>query len=101
MLTCVNIASVGSKLTLANISPPPGAVPKFVRLLGSPHEHVREQSVWALGNIIGDGPECRDFVVHHGVVDPIISFVNESTQVCNLLFQMLFLKIQMLFLKIF
>ena len=58
-----------------------GAVPKFVRLLSSPHEHVREQSVWALGNIIGDGPECRDFVIHHGVVDPVISFVKDTTQV--------------------
>lgn len=63
----------------------PGAVPKFVRLLSSPHEHVREQSVWALGNIIGDGPECRDFVIHHGVVDPVISFVKDTTQVCLLL----------------
>ena len=52
-----------------------------MRLLSSPHEHVREQSVWALGNIIGDGPECRDFVIHHGVVDPVISFVQDETPV--------------------
>lgn len=40
--------------------------------------------MWALGNIIGDGPECRDFVIHHGVVDPVISFVKDTTQVCLL-----------------
>ncbi|KAL5255062.1 hypothetical protein ACHWQZ_G014483 [Mnemiopsis leidyi] len=73
-----NIASGNSDQTREVVTK--GAVPKFVRLLSSPHEHVREQSVWALGNIIGDGPECRDFVIHHGVVDPVISFVKDTTQ---------------------
>ena len=39
--------------------------------------------MWALGNIIGDGPECRDFVIYHGVVTPVISFVNDTTPVSN------------------
>ncbi|KAI2493455.1 importin alpha [Fragilaria crotonensis] len=37
-----------------------GAVPIFVRLLSSPNDDVREQAVWALGNIAGDSPPCRD-----------------------------------------
>ena len=40
-----------------------GAVPIFVRLLMSPNDDVREQAVWALGNIAGDSPPCRDLVL--------------------------------------
>ena len=36
-----------------------GAIPIFVRILMSPSEEVREQAVWALGNIAGDHPTTR------------------------------------------
>ena len=36
-----------------------GAIPVFVRILSSPSEEVREQAVWALGNIAGDHPTTR------------------------------------------
>lgn len=52
-----------------------GAVPLFLQLLMSPHENVCEQAVWALGNIIGDGPVLRDFVIELGVVEPLLSFI--------------------------
>nr|XP_019956150.1 PREDICTED: importin subunit alpha-4 [Paralichthys olivaceus] len=56
----------------------PDAVPLFLRLLHSPHQNVCEQAVWALGNIIGDGPHCRDYVISLGVVKPLLSFINPS-----------------------
>ncbi|XP_026726614.1 importin subunit alpha-3-like [Trichoplusia ni] len=52
-----------------------GAVPVFLQLLMSPHENVCEQAVWALGNIIGDGPVLRDYVIELGVVKPLLSFI--------------------------
>lgn len=52
-----------------------GSVEHFLRLLHSPHQNVCEQAVWALGNIIGDGPYCRDLVIRLGVVPPLLQFI--------------------------
>ena len=47
-------------------------------LLHSPHPNVCEQAVWALGNIIGDGPHLRDYVISLGVVPILLSFVTDT-----------------------
>ena len=35
----------------------------LIKLLSSPVLEAREQAVWALGNIAGDNPVCRDYVL--------------------------------------
>lgn len=52
-----------------------GAVPQFLNLLHSPQQNVCEQAVWALGNIIGDGPHLRDYVIELGVINPLLRFI--------------------------
>jgi len=55
-----------------------GALPIFVELLRSPNDDVREQAVWALGNIAGDSPNFRDLVLQSGGLHPIMQVLSAS-----------------------
>merc|ERR1719386_299549 len=52
-----NIASGTAEQTRVVVNN--GALPIFVDLLRSPSDDVKEQAVWALGNIAGDSPNFR------------------------------------------
>ena len=56
-----------------------GIVPKMTELLSSPSDDVREQAVWALGNIAGDSVKMRDEVLNHNVLTPLLRQLDPNT----------------------
>lgn len=42
------------------------------------------QAVWALGNVAGDSPRCRDLVLGHGTLLPLLAQLNEHAKLSML-----------------
>jgi len=42
------------------------------------------QAVWALGNVAGDSPRCRDLVLNSGALIPLLSQLNEHSKLSML-----------------
>ena len=40
--------------------------------------------MWALGNIAGDSPHCRDYVLREGALRPLLNILNEHNKLSML-----------------
>eukprot|EP01059_Diplonema_ambulator_P007171 TRINITY_DN1667_c0_g1_i1.p1 TRINITY_DN1667_c0_g1~~TRINITY_DN1667_c0_g1_i1.p1 ORF type:complete len:510 (+),score=168.02 TRINITY_DN1667_c0_g1_i1:593-2122(+) len=52
-----------------------GALPVFAELIMSGNDNVREQSIWAIGNIAGDCAKFRDLILSMNVMHSIIHII--------------------------
>lgn len=57
-----------------------GCASHLIALLQSQNEDVREQAVWALGNIGGDSAHCRDLILQSGALPMLIECVRQTTR---------------------
>ena len=58
-----------------------GGIPPLVALLSSQKDDLREQAVWALGNIAGDSPLFRDQVLQAGALQPLLYCLTRSHKI--------------------
>ena len=71
----INITAESSLQTKSVIDA--GALPVLVKLLSSQSENLRKNAVSCLGNIALDGPEFRDLTLNHGILAPLLKYVNK------------------------
>ncbi|XP_072024541.1 uncharacterized protein [Amphiura filiformis] len=51
------------------------AAPYLITYLSGQNAVLQDQCCWALGNIAGDGPECRDTLLTQGALQPMVNLL--------------------------
>jgi len=74
-----NIASGTHQHTLAVVAA--GAIPALVQLLQSRNDAMKEQTVWALSNIAGNGAECRNLVLQANALPLLLQLCTQDAKI--------------------
>src|SRR5258708_12462029 len=56
----------------------------MIKLRASNGLDVSEQGVWGWGNIAGESPQCRDYVLQQGALRPLLSLLSENQKISML-----------------
>lgn len=49
-----------------------GVVPPLIAIISNSPDNIREQALWALGNVSGDSENSRDILLEAGVLQPLL-----------------------------
>ena len=71
-----NIASGQHSHTLCVVEQ--GAAPIFISLMSHINNDIKEQSIWALGNIAGDCPSLRNFVLDLNIIPQLLNILESE-----------------------
>lgn len=77
-----NIASGDAKHTQVVVNA--GAIDPLIQLLEHNNDNVRDQAVWALGNIAGESPVYRDQILAHGAMQKVLNIAHRVLRLCML-----------------
>lgn len=77
--TITNIASGDKEQTHYIINN--HGVEALIPVMDSPDLKVKEQAIWAIGNIAGEGTYERDFCMVRGAVEPLIAIIHEMVRI--------------------
>jgi hypothetical protein len=58
-----------------------GAVPIFIHMIESQNENLKEQSIWALGNIAGDSCKYRDLVLDEKILVSLLKQIKLTNKI--------------------
>lgn len=78
-----NICAYGASQHIAQMAEV-GAIQEFVQHLEHPDEKVKEQFIWALGNIARNCTKFRDYVLSLGALKILLKIVSESTKLSTI-----------------
>ena len=57
-----------------------GSVQRLINLIRSENDNLKEQAIWALGNIAGENTEYRDMVISYGILPALLELISTTTQ---------------------
>lgn len=76
---CLTNIATGSKEQVQCLTEK-GSIEKLIALMKNKEDSLKEQAIWALGNIAGENLEYRDIVLSHGALPAILNVLEKTAK---------------------